>query len=455
MLAARDQENRVLNRQQAAKPPGARYPKTPLKVPLNDENATHAVGGAKSILGGRTQGNENAMTSKGGKGGDKSNFVTPMQGRARAVLGDKTTNAKGKALQTGNAKSTVREIEKTQTKAPNTVRPKQKQPQTESHKLQVHAEETGPLTEEEEVEYCPPSPKDLPYESDVFPDGVLTFDALKPENMFKGYYAHYFNPVDEHGVSLADKELEAKTKKALQEGERRIQENMDSLEWSVEGEFDLATMNAKKAAIPVKGPAGATIGKQSTARRPLSTIRSKNAADALSMDDTTRSLQRRAAKASEARKLPTKKTTSSFAIPTLKARQPNVQRPTVARKSSMEIKGIEAKSRTTIGYNKGRTTASILAQGTTKPSKLAPKGTVPRSGTTLSDDSDKTITPARYAHKQASAAAEDQQWRERVPFLSIFSPEDDDDDDGELVPGGLPLDLCEEDEEEVELKIID
>ena len=87
MLAAhRDQENLVLHQaaggkslaqgkgQLQPKTPGARYPKTPLKVPLNDENAVHVLGG-KSVLGGRSKaaGNEQ-MTVKGKQLGP----VTPM-----------------------------------------------------------------------------------------------------------------------------------------------------------------------------------------------------------------------------------------------------------------------------------------------------------------------------------------------------------------------------------------
>lgn len=80
MLAAHreDQENRVghlagpSKQQLQAKTPGSRFPKTPLKVPLNDENANHGFGG-KSVL--RTKGNnENIVTV--GKAG-KLNVVTP------------------------------------------------------------------------------------------------------------------------------------------------------------------------------------------------------------------------------------------------------------------------------------------------------------------------------------------------------------------------------------------
>jgi len=75
MLAAKHEQENVYTHQAGAskqqlqaKTPGARFPKTPLKVPLNDENANHAFGG-KSAL--RTKGNnENLATiSKGGKAG--------------------------------------------------------------------------------------------------------------------------------------------------------------------------------------------------------------------------------------------------------------------------------------------------------------------------------------------------------------------------------------------------
>lgn len=86
MLAAyHEQENiyahhaGTAKQQLQAKTPGARFPKTPLKVPLNDENANNGFPG-KSAL--RTKGNnENTATvMKGGNGmgkAGKSNLVTP------------------------------------------------------------------------------------------------------------------------------------------------------------------------------------------------------------------------------------------------------------------------------------------------------------------------------------------------------------------------------------------
>jgi hypothetical protein len=74
MLAARDQENLVHGHQQAAaskplnqstrslqpKTPGNKYPKTPLKIPINDENLPTGFGGKKNVMF------------------DKNAFVTPM-----------------------------------------------------------------------------------------------------------------------------------------------------------------------------------------------------------------------------------------------------------------------------------------------------------------------------------------------------------------------------------------
>ena len=82
MLAARDQENLVHGHQAAAasKPlnQGTRQlaPKTPFKVPLNDENAGGLVGGK---MGGRVfeKGSENRMNG-GKKAGLTDKFVTPM-----------------------------------------------------------------------------------------------------------------------------------------------------------------------------------------------------------------------------------------------------------------------------------------------------------------------------------------------------------------------------------------
>jgi hypothetical protein len=346
----------------------------------------------------------------------------------------------------------VKEIEKSQGKAPATLRPKQKQPQAEIQKLQVHAEESEPLSEDD-PEYCPPKPKDLPYESDIIPDGALTFEGLKPENLFKNYYQYYYNPIDENGVSKADKELAERSRKVMEECDLQIKKDVDEFDWAIQDEMD-AIKKDKQATItdPVKPK---DISRAPAIRKPLSTIASKKAAAALSIHDTTKSFQRLTTKT-----IPStdpKKKATSFAIPGLRGLKPTARPTAFPRKTSVEIRNIEANSRTTLGYNKGRAAASALANKTTKPAAKPSQGPskpkaagLPRSDTTLSTDSNRTITPSRFARDQSSVAAEDQQWKERVPFLSMFNPEDDDECD--LIGPGGPLALDDE-EEEFEMRL--
>ena len=89
VLAFRDQENLIHEGQAAAaakpqnqgirqlqsKTPGQKAPKTPFKIPLNDENA--ALGGKTGVRPG-IKGDENMGTAKKGMLHDKDAFVTPM-----------------------------------------------------------------------------------------------------------------------------------------------------------------------------------------------------------------------------------------------------------------------------------------------------------------------------------------------------------------------------------------
>jgi hypothetical protein len=90
ILAANDQENVVRNLHAGpvgksfnaglkglnAKTPGNKAPKTPFKIPLNDENVVHKAG--KSVLKTNGKGNENLLKTaqKDGKQ-DANAFVTP------------------------------------------------------------------------------------------------------------------------------------------------------------------------------------------------------------------------------------------------------------------------------------------------------------------------------------------------------------------------------------------
>ena len=440
MLAAhRDQENRVLahqagpaaKQQLQAKMQGGRYPMTPLKVPLNDENANRTIAG------------KNVLHTKNGAG--KSNMVTPL-GRSRlregvpsstdaelnvlgteprtgrAPLGNKTTNAKAKATQQG-VKDMVREFEKTQhtVKPTTTKRVKQGQPQLESSKLEVHVDKNPLIVEEDDIEYAAPRPKDLPYESDVIPSGSITFEGMKKENMFKGYYQYYHNPVDENGVYLRDKEMQEQQRRAFKKGDEQILKDMEQFDWSIGDVPGSGEVLKKKQSTLAKS--GGLVKKTShIGPRPPSTLASRQAASALAMAPRASApMQIRAAKplaAPRARILP------------LPGRIPVARAPPTAA-SAADRATANAASRSTIGYSKGRTALSAIhSRNDSTKEQLPPAAPSPtprtliRSVSTASSGSDNTITPARFAQKQV---AKTEEWK-KLEFLSIFDVEEDEDD---------------------------
>ena len=106
-LAANDQENTVrhLHAGAAGKSLNAglkgfnnKAPKTPFKIPLNDENAVGKAG--KSVLQTKGKGNELFTTNKGGKI-DQNAFVTPAgkkrDGRLRKTTTDVSRSAHARA----------------------------------------------------------------------------------------------------------------------------------------------------------------------------------------------------------------------------------------------------------------------------------------------------------------------------------------------------------------------
>ena len=89
MFVSRDQENLIQGHQQAAaskplnqgirglqsKTPGHKLPKTPFKIPLNDENAPGGLGGGKSV---KSNGLDGLKTAARKPNFDKNAFITPM-----------------------------------------------------------------------------------------------------------------------------------------------------------------------------------------------------------------------------------------------------------------------------------------------------------------------------------------------------------------------------------------
>jgi hypothetical protein len=336
----------------------------------------------------------------------------------------KTTNAKAKAFQTPAAPLIDKDPLKPQTKPTSARRPKPKASHAETIKLNIHGDENVPL-EKREVEYCPPKPTPLPYESDVFPDGCLDYDILKGPNMMRGWLSFYHNPVDKNGVSLKEKQFEEECAKAHKDAEEKILKQIEELDWTI-GDVPETFKN-----LPVKDADDKQINaankKRSmnlaTSNKGPPTVASRKAASALAV----------ALKAPIAATKTENTIVASKKATSLLARGKKVAAPTPINPSPMRHTAAVAASRSTIGYTKGRSASNVLKMRT---------GGLPRSTSNMSDGSDTTITPTSYAQKQGQEAVNDD-WR-RLMFLGVFDTDDED-----LEPGlsGVLPDCLRKDED--------
>ncbi|KAI9158788.1 hypothetical protein HJFPF1_06786 [Paramyrothecium foliicola] len=417
----RNQENLVYGHQgtvkQLPKTPGARFPKTPGQ---NDENATTLFAGKTGLKDGKIA---------------RQALVTPSGTQARAPLGNKTTNAKARTNQILGVKDTIKQFEKSQGKPTTTQRPKQKQTTSLSTKLSIKSDENQ--QSEEEPEYAPANPKPLPYESDVLPKGGLTVHGLKKENLLRGYYQHFHNPVDENGVSRKDKQFAEEMKRVIEEADKRNQQELDALDWGVTDEHNTATAATKKA-VPAQAPKAMPATKSSQRNPP--TIVSRRAASALSM-------------ASDRERGPVVRIPST----TVPARKPlsSLIRGVGAKNQTARVKPSSttsaagnAASRTTLGYNRGRAASSMVHSLTTKePVKPA---RAPRPVSAADDWAELTITPARVRQSTPSQPKTHEE-RPIPSFVSMFEDDDDEDLPAIKIPPEL-LDGDNEEEEEFEFK---
>jgi hypothetical protein len=279
--------------------------------------------------------------------------------------------------------------------------------------LEVHGDES-PLAERD-VEYCPPKPKDLPYESEDFPEGCINLNAVKGGNLMKGRMQHYHNKVDAHGRTRLERELEESYAKSAKDTDERILKMMEE-DWTVGDVPETFRHLRKKPEQPkeqIRKPA-------TNLNKAPGTIVSRKAASALSVP----------AKATAA----PPKTTKPQTKPTMTFLSRQKPAPLPPSSSSTVRNSVaEAASRSTLGYTKGRSASSQLRKR---------EHGITRSISNLSQSSDTTITPANFAGK------ENDEWKSKLAFLSAFEV-----DDEELEPGlrgALPECLRggEEDEEE-------
>lgn len=325
----------------------------------------------------------------------------------------------------------VNEIEKTQVKPTTSRKTKQKAPVL----FEVKNDEAEPLDDEDlEPEYAPPRPTDLPFESDLLPKGGLSLNGLKKENLYRGFYEQFCNPLDDEGVSKQTRQLENELKAVMDKAIERNEKDLNALDWN---EADLSRSPKKLSRVPASQEVA-----ESQMRRKVrgrlnteqpATIVSRKAAVALCQPSKT--------------KQPALVTKSTSRPKRLEGWMPKRQATNSTAGAMMAMKGSTGigtlASRTTLGYSKGKSASSMVPPGS---SNLQPSH-VQRSKTPVSsEEADLTITPMRARQAGFGLLSSKKQTPQ---FMSIFDAQDDE----ELPPVQMPNFDDEDDEFELKLDI--
>lgn len=319
----------------------------------------------------------------------------------RPVLGDKTTNAKARLNHPTAAKTGLR---------PTTAgRPKPFAPKADSSKLHILTDLSDPLSIE--VDTNPEPPGEEPYQSEVWPAGVVTFDAAKPANRLKGYYSWYHNRRDENGETRIDREMKARQEQRFRDADAKIRHEIDNMTFDLG--LDDSPENPHKPLLAPQDPKKRVTRPVASAHKTApSTLTSRRAASALSMAPP----KAPASASSTQRKPFESKTLPSYMQPIRSRQQTPSSSTTMALASrpripSSSTAGLVA-SRSTLGYTKGRTARSALHGRSASSSDAAPPSASSRAFTRFETTaSDSTITPESYAREAAAA---------RPAFMSMF-----------------------------------
>lgn len=352
-------------------------------------------------------------------------------------MGNKTTNAKARTGQTGGVKNIVKEFEKTQLKPTSTRKAKQKAPVL----IDVKNDEPDLLDDDvPEPEYAPPRPVDLPFESDLVPREGLALEGLKKENLYRGFYRQFCNPIDDDGISAHTKRFNKEMEAMMEEAVDKNVKELEALDWN---EADVEPSPKKVSRVP---------NTQQTAEAKMARkVRSKPAPAIPSG-----SMSRKAAVALAHQTGNSKSTLATRPVP--RAGQTLTRKPlaSIVSRRQPANKGISAKSsldssndptagaivsRNTLGYSRGKSASTAL-----RP--LAPSRAHSRGGKSpeLLEGNDLTITPSRARR----AGYGMQTPRYQAPqFTSIFDAQDEE----ELPPMVIPD--MEDEEEDFELRLDD
>ncbi|KAI9674473.1 MAG: hypothetical protein M1817_001811 [Caeruleum heppii] len=444
MLAARDQENLVhghhttaaakpLNqgvRTIAPKTPGNRAPKTPFKLPLNDENATTAFGG-------KTVGKVKGLALRTGEkkdGKEKNAFVTPLDNRIRAPLGLKTTNAKTKAFQTPappGDDGLVKDRGRSQQRSISARKLKPRVSHAEKVKVDFNSAENQ--LEEREIEYMPPKPVELPDYPEDFPHD-MTFPQFENGNLTRGMHANYFNPVGEDGLTAFERRTNKQQEQADEEMRQQLDRMFDDTPLYGINVPEFEGDDAISRPVPAKVEEKARKTVSTTVKPPITTKKTLLS----SKGPSAASLLAKPANATTQKAAPNPTAAAAKRSSSVFSRKKPTPPPT--NPSPMRHTALTAASRNTLGYSKGRAISSVAPR---KP-----------SSSTSSTDKISSGHEKKFHNMPPLYTAEE--WR-RFSNPDLYRDDGFAQEDLDLEPGmrGLavgPLERDTEAEEDFELK---
>lgn len=288
----------------------------------------------------------------------------------RAPLGLKTTNAKARPLQTPVAKDGWDKEKNSTVQGSATARKTKPKPaHVETTNFELEADDDGEL-EEREIEYMPRKPigeicrhtpidggvtielmvlrTDLPdVPEDIIPPNI-DYSVLRGENLTRGWYTTYFNPIGDDGLSLMQRQLQERHRKLDEEANAQILKSLDEIDLSAyynDDEEDGPL--AMKEASRTKGP---------------SKEASVQAADLLSKKpDVTDSSRRPVTAKQDAKSRSGSRLPLSFGSRMSSKKAPLPATSTGKPSETHHATAVTA-SKTTLGYTKGRVASRELAK---------------------------------------------------------------------------------------------
>ena len=211
----------------------------------------------------------------------------------------------------------------------------------------------------------------------------------------RGWQKYHMPQVDENGKTKMEREMEEGKERAMKRAEEALMKSMEE-PWTV-GDVPETFRHLRKKPEAAKANTSkpiARIGSSAVPKQCLGTVAARKAASALAVQPKNSVAPARTT---------APKPKPSFMAPT--AARPAVKLPPT---SATTHTSALATSKSTLGYTKGRSASSALRPTTSsKPSSQPPNqqqkrlGGLQRSTSTFSTESDATITPERWAERNA------------------------------------------------------